>query len=467
MRYSKRVLVAVCGVLGMQIALAAPTPEEAAQLGKTLTPVGAIKAGNREGTIPEWTGGVCTPPANYKPKFGVEAGGAPYADPYAGDKPLFKITAENLAKYADKVDAGTADLFRRYPKTFYMNVYPTHRSACFPSWVYENTVKNVMRPKIVGGNVPSVAGAHAQIPFPIPKSGVEAVWNMMLRFDRPLATSQYLLLYVDASGRRTMIDSDVQTSSRPYWDNSLSLEKFEAGGMPHTMLTASKVYPPSAVGVGMLQYRQSRPDLRGDPVWSYIPGQRRVRLAPEFAYDGVAPSAGGLFLYDEGSGFSGKMDKFDFNLLGRKEYYISYNSNSEKLNKEETATPNHMNPEAIRWELHRVWVVEATLKPGERHVQKKKVIYIDEDSWHPAVYYGVDHADKVHHLFYFHIAPLYDIPSVGMHAFDSYDLTRGAYATWMQTSGSVNGITTYGGRAVKAVAPNVFTPEGLVGSGVR
>lgn len=463
MRYSKRILATLLGAGCMQAAVAAPATDEVAQLGKVLTPVGAIRAGNQAGTIPEWTGGVCTPPANYKPRFGPEKGGAPYADPFADDKPLFRITAENIAAHADKVDEGTRELLRRFPKTFHMNVYPTRRSACFPNWVYENTIRHVARPKIVGGNIPALSGAHAQFPFPVPRNGVEAVWNKMVFFDRVLQTSQYLTFYVDSAGKRTMIDSDLQHISRPYWDNSIEMIPEDK---PYYLTSADKQYPPSAFGNGMVIHTFARPDLRGNPVWSYIPGQRRVRQAPEFAYDGVAPSAGGTFLYDEGSGFSGKMDRFDFNLIGRKEYYIPYNSSEERLNRAEAAGPDHVDPEAVRWELHRVWVVEATLKPGERHVQKKKVLYIDEDSWHIAIYYGMDHADKVHHLFHFHTAQFYDKPGIATHAHNAYDLSKGAYTHWI-FSGTSNGITSYGFRKLDSVSPAQFTAEGMTGRGVR
>src|ERR1017187_4096676 len=180
MRYSKLIVV-VIGALGMQLAAATPTAEEAAQLGKTLTPMGAIKAGNKEGTIPEWKGDGCKIPADYKPIHGADGGG-PFVDPFAADKPLFKITAENMAQYADKLDPGNKEMFRRYPKTWYMNVYPTHRSACFSQWAYDNTIKNVMRPKLVSGPNWSLTGAHAQWPFPIPKTGAEVMWNMTIQF---------------------------------------------------------------------------------------------------------------------------------------------------------------------------------------------------------------------------------------------------------------------------------------------
>ncbi len=462
MRYAKLMLLTL-GVFGMQMAGATPTPEEAAQLGKTLTPLGAIKAGNKEGTIPEWTGGLCTPPANYKPLAGA-GGGPPWVDPYVSDKPLFKITPENLAQYADKVDAANKELFRRFPKTYYMNVYPSHRSACYPQWINDNTIKRVMNPKIVGGDVPSVTGAHAQFPFPIPKSGPEAMWNANLIYTEVNFLGNFLTFYVDSSGTTTMADADEEKMYVPFWDNSKTSTPDD---QPYYMTITNMTYPPNMANTGMVMKKFLRQDLRGDPTWSYIPGQRRVRLAPDFSYDGVAARAGGTILYDEFYGWSGKMDRFDFKLIGRKEYYIPYNSNGDKLASKSAATANHLNPEAARWELHRVWEVEATLKPNERHVQKKKVWLIDEDSWSFAAYWAYDQANKINHIDYWQLFQAYDKQNIFYHTYQTYDLTKGAYTHWLMYGPGDNGIYAKGYRKAPAMPESTFSPESMAGRGLR
>lgn len=465
MRYAKEIVAVAFGMMGMQFAVAAPTAEEAAQLGNTLTPYGAIKAGNAEGTIPEWTGGLCQPPAGYAPANGLEKGGAPYVDPFADDKPLVKITAANMAEHEDKLDAGTAELLRRFPDTFYVLVYPTRRSACFPEWVYENTIKRVMSPRIESADkTPSVSGAHAQIPFPIPKTGIEAVWNAMLSFKMHEMFSGYMNWYVDSSGRGSLIDDKIVYTKTPYWDNSVTETPDD---QPFIIKLAKAVYPPSSVGTLNLNHSFLRMDLRGDPVWSYIPGQRRVRRAPEFAYDGVVPNAGGVFLYDESSGFSGRMDRFDFELLGRKEIYIPYNVNTDKMvaNPAEVNTPSHLNPEHVRWELHRVWVVEGTLKAGERHVQQKKVLYIDEDSWKVSTYYGIDQGGNIHHLHYYFLRQMYDVPTLDFCNFVTMDLSKRAYAHWSFLGDW--GDEKHCSLKHQNIPPNWLTSVGMTGIGVR
>lgn len=440
--------------------LATPTPEEAKQLGVTLTPVGAEKAGNAAKTIPAWDGGICTPPAGYKPTMGLQAGGAPYIDPYAAEKPLLRITAANLAQYADQVDPGTQELFKRYP-AFAMDIYPTHRSSCMPDWAYENTIKNVMKPKLVG-SAPGLTGAHAQIPFPIPKSGYEAMWNALMRFQGSPHKAVTDAALMDASG--TMTITSVQTIEEyfPYWDNSLTSLPDDK---PFRVLVATSSQPASQAGLKQMRHSYMRTDLKDDQAWSYVPGQRRVRLAPEFKYDTVSTTSGGLLIFDEINGFDGKMDKYDFKLVGKKELYVPYN-NVKVLSAPmaETMKKNFVNPDLMRWELHRVWVVEATLKPGQRHIQQKKVFYLDEDSWVTSVYYALDQTGKVHHLTHFPTMQEYDKPGIRLAPFVLYDMNRGIYGYQSKTQGRADQSSYF---RVPKYPQNFFTPDAMAGSGVR
>src|SRR5262249_37452572 len=114
---------------------------DAGKLGKSLTPVGAERAGNKDGTIPEWTGGITQPPAGYKV-------GMHHPDPYASDKPVFTIDAKNYKQYAEKLGAGQVAMFEKYPN-WKMVVYPTRRSASFPERTYEMTIKNAATGELV------------------------------------------------------------------------------------------------------------------------------------------------------------------------------------------------------------------------------------------------------------------------------------------------------------------------------
>lgn len=174
-----RFLVAVlasCALFGLVCHAAAGVSQEAAaRLDNELTPIGAERAGNDAGTIPAWTGGITQPPAGYEP-------GDWHADPYPGDSVRFTISAANMAEHASHLSEGQQALLRTYPDTWRMQVFPTRRSASYPTWVYEAVKSNATHAELVLEGKGSVAGARVSSPFPIPQSGVEVVWNHTLRF---------------------------------------------------------------------------------------------------------------------------------------------------------------------------------------------------------------------------------------------------------------------------------------------
>lgn len=442
--------VGVMAGIGMQ-AIAAPSAADAARLGKELTPLGAERAGNKEGTIPEWAGGLCKPPAGYKPLHAE--GGAPYVDPFASEKPLYSITASNLDKYGDKLDDGQKELFKRYPQTYRIDVYPTHRTACYPDWVYENTIKRVMEPKLVGDG-PGLENAHAQFPFPIPSNGQEAVYNYFARYTPVFYAGEYMTWLTDSAGTRVLSTHGRLQYRIDYWDNS----KSKSDQM--SALTNYHVGPPSQAGEMDMRVQWKRMDQREPTAWFYTPGQRRVRLAPEFKYDTIVTSNSGLFNWDETSGFDGKMDKFDFKLAGKKEMFIPYNVYKYKNTPhDQLFTPHHVNPDSLRYELHRVWVVEATLKSGARHVNSKKMLYLDEDSWTIVGYQGYDQAGKLVRAQWFPVIQAYDIPAPWNIPQLIYDFVKQAW-----------GLEIDVGPGFRKTAPlpvNYFTPEAMAGRGVQ
>ena len=81
--------------------------------------------------------------------------------------------------------------------------------------------------------------------------------------------------------------------------------------------------------------------------------------------------------------FNGAPDRYDWKLIGKKELYIPYNAyrlDSPQLKYSDIIKPGHINRDLTRYELHRVWEVEATLKTGERHIYAKRHFFIDEDT---------------------------------------------------------------------------------------
>jgi hypothetical protein len=456
MSYLKTLTAAAVAALIASQVQAAPSAAEAARLGKDLTPVGAEKAGNKDGSIPAFTGGLCSPPANYKPLNGKH--GFPYPDPFTAEKPIATINAANVDKFADKLDPGSIELFKRFPATYRMDVYPTHRTACMPEWVYENTIKRVMSPKLVG-DAPGLEGAHAQVPFPIPKTGYEAMWNVVTVYHPMYFGGDWQSWLVDAGGNKTLVAKASTAYKWDYWDNNKTTTDQIQG------LLNLNTSPASKNGSMDMRIQWARMDEKAPRAWSYTPGQRRVRLAPEFTYDTVAAQYGGMIVFDEISGFDGKMDRFDFKIVGKKEMLVPYNNwrvhaAAESGSIDPLLTKDHVNPDHVRWENHRVWVIEGTRKPGARHVYSKKVFMLDEDSWNILAYQAYDEAGKLYRTKFFPEWQAYDVQAPLTQNEIGYDFVKGG---WYIGSVAVG----QGWRVIDPLPDSYLTPDGMAAMGVR
>lgn len=397
-------------------ALAAVTAEEAAKLKSTLTPVGAEKAGNKAGTIPAWDGGLSKAPAAYR-------NGDVRPDPFAADKPLLSISAKNMAEHADKLTDGVQALMKKHPD-FRIDVYPTRRSAAMPQFVYDNTFQNATRAKTVDAGH-GVEGAYGGIPFPIPKDGYEAIWNHRLAWRGGNYTMPVRVWVVTADGKRNMASGGVQTINQAFYDKAGSVDKFD-GFYSYGKFVANA--PGSKAGEAILAHEGINASApRG--LWQYLVGQRRVRKAPSVAYDTPDSVTSGIGLFDEAFNLFGPIDKHDLKLVGKKEIYIPYNNNRAAAAKvDDLVTPGTLNPAQVRWELHRVWEVEATLAAGKRHVVPKRKYYIDEDSWQIVLFDGWDAKGQLWRTNYSLMLTAPDIPAVTSFVlWGGYDMQTGAY----------------------------------------
>ncbi|MES2263996.1 MAG: DUF1329 domain-containing protein [Pseudomonadota bacterium] len=413
-------------------ALAAVTPDEAKQLGTTLTEFGALKAGNKEGTIPAYTGGLTTAPPGFKADSGF------WVDPYKSDKPLFRIDGKNAEQYADKLSAGQKKLLKDNAD-YYLDIYPTHRSVALPEHVLKATVRNATGCKPLKDNYAVDAACRGGLPFPIPKNGYELMWNVLLRYvgDTGFGTPTGRSWIIDANGKPTITSEQLTKVEKPYFQTKLTDRD------PQLYWRAYSVTNSPSRKAGQAEMIADYLDTVDKPrrAWSYTPGQRRVKLAPEFVYDTPVSALGGVTLYDELFMFSGKMDRFDFKLLGKKEMFIPYNSYKFNFEcKDETQfNAKHANPACERWELHRVWVVESVLKPGMRHAYSKRTYYIDEDSYGAGMFDALDQNGQLYRSMFNTIFQVYDhaIPLALKSV--TYDFNRGMYA--ILGDASVGGFT--------------------------
>jgi len=365
---------------GGHCALAAVTPEQAAQLKTTLTPMGSERAGSADGLIPAWTGGETTLPAGLSPS-------AVMPDFFAGDQKIVSINASNMAQYKDRLSDGVMAMMQKYPD-FRIDVYPTHRTFAAPQAVYDNIYQNALnaKPDPDGARI-GFSGAYGGIPFPIPdadpyQAGAEIMWNHNCRwqgyaFDRILAS------YVMSHGVLTLASGYHVHEDSPYYDPNGSLATYD-GWIRRFQI--DYLAPPNINGQQLIELQPTNAKFSPTEVWQYLNGQGRVRKAPELTYDTPASAADAVANYDEYFVFYGAQDRYDWKLIGKKEMYIPYNNNKVGLiPAQDVHMPHFLNPDDVRWELHRVWVVDATLHQGDRNVVPHRRFYVDEDTWDATV----------------------------------------------------------------------------------
>ena len=407
----------VLGCLFATPAVAEISASEIARLGRDLTPLGGVRAGNAAGTIPAWNGGITRPPSGYSV-------GEHHRDPFARDRPLFVINAGNLDRYRDRLTVGHQRMLRAYP-SFNMPVYPTRRSASAPKRIYDATRRVAATAKLVdGGN--GVANSVIGIPFPIPKNGLEVIWNHLLRYRGESVACVIGQAAVTRGGRYTLVKQSIESELR-YSLPNMTVEK-----LGNTMiLFKQKTLAPARLAGDIVLVHETINQVR-EPrnAWTYNPGQRRVRRAPNLAYDNPGTSSDGLRTADQLDMFNGAVDRYDWKLVGKREMYVPYNSyrlHSDRLSFSDILTPLHVNPEHLRYELHRVWVVDATLKRGERHLYKRRTFYVDEDSWQILVADVYDNRDQLWRVSEGHVINYYEKPLIWPTLEVHTDLQAGRY----------------------------------------
>ncbi|MDR3414876.1 MAG: DUF1329 domain-containing protein [Nevskia sp.] len=389
----------VLGVLALGLSAPHAMAADASDLGKSLTPVGAEKGASADGTIPAWTGG--------HPQEGPLAGEFPHDNALDGDKPLFTITHDNYSKYADKLSEGHKELLKRYPD-YKMNVYPTRRTVAFPDFIYKATAANATTCKLNGTDDPD--NCSLGFPFPIPKSGAEVIWNHKLKWRGNYAQRYNNQFIVQPSGdfQQTKILEQVKF----YYANHDSPVPMKAGQGEFLRYLSQTLSPPRLAGTFILVHEKSGTGDAGRAAWLYSPGLKRIRRAPTVQYDNPYEGTDGNQFYDQVDMFNGALDRYNWKLVGKKEFYLPYNSNKiagNTVKYKDIIRPKHLNQDLPRYELHRYWVVEANLKPGTNHTFKTRRFYVDEDAWNIE---AVDDYDNKDQLYKFQEGHLINAPNI-------------------------------------------------------
>jgi hypothetical protein len=406
------------GLLALRVD-AAISPQEAARLGAELTPLGAEQAGNAQGTIPAWDGGLATPARAGVPTF-ASPGRAP--DPFPADRPLYRVTAADIPQFDTRLGAGTKALLRAYGNSFYLDVYPTRRSAAAPARVYAATRQGAVAASLTAAGS-GVQGATGGIPFPIPKQALEIYWNHQLRYRGEAWVREVSEAVVEADGRYALAK---------YRDEAYFVYAHPGG--PPVDVDGAYLYrlrQPSRAGADLTLVAELLAGDKDTRRVLIVGADRRVRKAPPGGFD--APVADGLATEDQTDMMSGSPERYDWKLLGKRELIVPYNAYRLHAAKARPATVlrrGHLEPALLRYELHRVWLLAATLKPGQKHPYRRRVLYVDEDSWQILAVDCYDADDRLWRVQEAHAINYYNLPAFFASVEVVHDLRSGRYAVF-------------------------------------
>ena len=418
---------------------------QAARLGQDLTPLGGERAANAAGTIPVWDGGLTTPPASYQP-------GMHHPDPYAADAALYTVTAQNLGQYQQVLPAGLQTLIQTHPD-YKLRVFPTRRSAAAPQYVYDATKANATKAELIaGGN--GVSGAAAGTPFPLPQNGQEVIWNHIMRFrgEQIHMVANHVAVLANGSYSLVLRDREIyfvygrQGAQEGDLDNTLFHYKY------------SVTAPSKLAGSALLVEETIDQVMAIRKAWRFNRGERRVRRLPMLAYDALQPDTNGMALADQVDSYNGAPDRYEWKLLGKQEMLVPYNSyavHQKGIPYDQILKAKTVNPDLLRYELHRVWVVEADLRTGFSHPYAKRRFYIDEDSWQILAVDLYDKGGKLIGLQESHPINYYDVPVFSSTLETIYDFKGSRYFV----DGLDNNEPMYDFKA--DISPRSFSPASL------
>lgn len=409
-------LKTVLSFLFMSFAFTAQASEpDVRRLAKDLTPVGAERVGNGK-DIPAWKGGLKSSKSHQSGQF--------HSNPYFREKPLYTITKTNMEKFKNRLSPGSQKLLQQFP-SMELPVYKTHRSASYPDYVYEGIKQNVNSASLMKYGA-GVSGSRISSPFPIPKNGLEVLWNHTLRFRGQSISYQASTVHVNAAGSRAVTLRDYKYYFG-YSDPELSTSELNN----KIFFLKRKTLAPATQAGGITLVHETLDQVRSPrKSWIYVPGQRRVRRTPNLNHDTPDGATDSLRTIDQVDMFNGAPTYYNWELVGKQEMYIPYNSyllHSPNLTVEDIAGPAHLNPKLLRYEAHRVWVVEATLRTGLQHRYAKRRYYFDEDSW--SIVYAEEYDEKGE-LWQFsesHLINYFEVPLMFSTLENTYDFKDGRY----------------------------------------
>ena len=383
------------------------------------------------------------------PIEGFDPNSLSYPDPFANDQILLTIDINNYSEYKDNIlTAGQVKMFETYPKTFKMNVYQSRRSCAVPPEVLKLTKENAN----LIDNGEGIDGVVGSIPFPNPDEALHHVWNHILRYRgvEIYGSSPFYIVNTDGSITYGAGEAIAKNYWNPYTRNESGLQG---------MLMSKTTHPPRLADASILVIESLNAFLTPRRAWVYNPGTRRVRRAPDIAYDYKPTSSQGLTTVDQFDGFNGAKDRYNWNNLGpqlRLMPYNAYKFHETPIN--DLLNPYHVDQEQLRYELVRVNVVEADLKEEKRHIIPHRTMYFDYDSHNMLVEETADAKNELMAYREFPLINYYDEPMcLSIHS-ATYDFETRKYQLGGVRSMDLPKIEW---NLEKPHNPQMFTPDGL------
>lgn len=414
-------LAALASLLLSLEAAAGPRPDKVGRLALDLTPIGAERAGNTEATVPAWAGGFAMPPERYRP-------GEIHLDPFVDEQPLFVINAATAASFREQLSPGHRALLAAYPETYSLNVYPSHRTAAYPERIYRMTAQNGAMGALTEDGE-GVTGVAEGFPFPFPENGRELMWNHKLRFRGRGGRRQLDMVAVTAGGQFQPVRVQIETLSL-YHQPGATLDSID-NRLFYWLQSIDS--PPRLAGTLLLVHESLNPGLQPRSAWTWNPSQRRLIRAPNVAYDHPSTAADGGVVSDMADMFNGAMDRYDWSLVGKRELFVPYNAyrvHATEGGFDTLVREGHLDPAPLRYELHRVWVVEARLREGQRHIHPRRTFYLDEDSYQVLLAEHYDERGELWRVSEAHPVVFYEVPMMWTTLETHHDLQSRRYVSY-------------------------------------
>ncbi len=372
-----------------------------------------------------------------------------YPDPYSDDNVILIIDKNNFEEFSETIlTPGQVEMFKLYPNSFKMNVYESRRSCSVPPEVIHLTKENALLVDEGEG----IIGVIGSIPFPNPTEALHHVWNHILRYRgvEIFGSSPFFIINPDGS----RIYGAGEAIAKNFWNPFTKNDKGLQG-----MIMIKVTHPPRLADASALIIESLNAFKTPRRSWVYNPGTRRVRRAPDIAYDYKPSASQGITTADQSGGFNGAKDRYDWKNLGVQKKLMPYNAYKfHETPIEEALQPYHVNQDILRYELVNVNVVQADLKSGKRHIIPHRTMYFDLDSHNMLSEETYDGEMVIQTYREFPLINFYDQPMcLSIHE-ATYDLTTKRYELSSVRSIDIPKIQW---RLEVPHEERIFTPEGL------